>query len=258
MSEVEFLNVGEDRIALRHRDGKAPGLVWLGGYGSDMMGTKACYLDNFAARRGISCLRYDYSGHGESGGVFIEGTISRWLAQSLAVYEAKTPKNEKQILIGSSMGGWIALRMAQELRKCPDAAPLAAIILLAPAPDFTATMIEPNLTDTQKQALESQGFFEMQTEYGFQKYSRALIEDGRDNLVQTGLIETGCPVHIIHGRRDETVAYQHSLDLLTHLPLENVTLTLVQDGDHRLSRDQDLALLGRILDQAIETANVFA
>jgi len=256
MCESEFLRVGEERIALRHRVGKTPpGLVWLGGYGSDMMGTKACYLDSFAAAHGLGCLRHDYSGHGESDGLFVEGTLSRWLAQSLAVYEAKTRKSEPQILVGSSMGGWVALRMAQELRKRPHMAPLAAIILLAPAPDFTATMIEPNLTDTQRQELEIRGFFEVETEYGSQIYSRVLIEDGRQNLVQKGLIETGCPLHIIHGCRDETVPYQYSLDLLAHLPLENVTLTLVHDGDHRLSRPQDLALLGRILDGVIQSAD---
>jgi len=251
MSEIEFLSISDDKIAVRHRVGRnIPGLVWLGGYGSNMMGTKACYIDDLAAKRGHACLRHDYSGHGESGGVFMEGTISRWLAQSLAVYEAKA--RGKQILIGSSMGGWIALRMAQEISKrsgaSPNVAPLAAIILLAPAPDFTATMIEPSLTEAQRQQLEEQGFFETQTEFGRQTYSRALIEDGQHNLVQNGLIETHCPVHIIHGMLDETVSYHHSLNLLAHLPLENVTLTLVQDGDHRLSREQDLALMGRILE----------
>jgi len=253
MTETQFLKVGDDRIALRYRSGsRSPGVVWLSGYGSDMTGTKACYLDDFTASHGHSFLRHDYSGHGESDGLFVEGTISRWLAQSLAVYQAKA--RDRQILIGSSMGGWIALRMAQELRKIPHAVPLAAIILLAPAPDFTATMIEPNLTERQRQALASQGFFETETEFGCQTYSQALIEDGRANLVQTGLIETGCPVHIIHGVCDETVAYQHSLNLLTHLPLENVTLTLVQDGDHRLSRPQDLILLGRILEPLLSSS----
>jgi len=251
MPEVQFLQVGDDKIALRHRDGNQnPGLVWLGGYGSDMLGTKASYLDNFCAERGSACLRHDYSGHGESSGNFMEGTISRWLTQSLAVYQAKaqTTPSAKQILVGSSMGGWIALRMAQELQKRHDLAPLAAIILLAPAPDFTATMIEPSLSEEKKQLLQNQGFLELKSEYGTAVYTHALIEDGRNNLVQKELIETGCPVHIIHGCCDETVSYQHSLDLLTYLPRENVTLTLVKDGDHRLSRPQDLALLGRIIE----------
>jgi len=257
MSEVEFLTVGDDRIAVRYRAGvQQPGLVWLGGYGSDMLGTKASFLDDFAGARGCACLRHDYSGHGESGGAFIDGTISRWLAQSLTVYEAKA--QGRQILIGSSMGGWIALRMAQELRKNKGLAPLAAIILLAPAPDFTATMIEPFLSDDEKQILQTKGFLELETEYGTAVYSHALIEDGRRNLVQKELIETGCPVHIIHGCRDQTVAYQHSLDLLQFLPLENVTLTLVQDGDHRLSRPQDLDLLGRIIDPLLQNSEKIA
>jgi len=246
MAELEFLDIGGDKIALRYREGaRTPGLVWLGGYGSDMLGTKASYLDDFAHQHKCACLRHDYSGHGESGGVFLEGTISRWLEQSLAVYALKA--RGQQILVGSSMGGWIALRMAQEIQKRADLAPLAAIILIAPAPDFTATMIEPALNDAQKELLQSQGFLEIATEYGTARYSHALIEDGRGNLVQQGLIETGCPVHIIHGCRDATVPHHYSLELMTHLPLENVTLTLVQDGDHRLSRPQDLELLGRIL-----------
>jgi len=247
MTQVEFLAVGSDKIALRARAGeRTPGLVWLGGYGSDMMGIKASHLDDFARKHDCACLRHDYSGHGESGGAFIDGTLSRWLEQSLAVYEAKA--RGKQILIGSSMGGWIALRMAQELQKRADLAPLAAIILLAPAQDFTATMIESALSEEQSALLQRQGFLEIETEYGHATYSRALIEDGRKNLVQNGLIETGCPVHIIHGCRDATVPYRYSLDLLSYLPLENVTLTLVQDGDHRLSRPQDLDLLDRIIE----------
>jgi len=241
---LQFLDVQGDKIALRYREGKKhPGLFWLGGYRSDMMGTKACFLDDLAQKTGHSMLRHDYSGHGASGGDFHEGTISRWLRQSLAVYDRFAQKSS--ILIGSSMGGWLALRMAQELVKRGE--PPAALILLAPAPDFTTTLIEPHVTPAQQQQLETQGFFTTQTEYGTESYSKDLMDDGRDNLVLKGMIETGCPVHIIHGLQDQTVAYSHALQLMAHLPLENVTLTLVQDGDHRLSREQDLALLERII-----------
>jgi len=241
---LQFLDIDGEKIALRYRKGqKQPGICWLSGYRSDMMGTKACFLDGLAEQLGCAMLRHDYSGHGESGGDFSQGTISRWLKQSLAVYDAFT--DTRQILVGSSMGGWIALRMAQELSK--RATPPAALILLAPAADFTATLIEPNLNETQRQQLDTQGFCETHTEYGAQYYSKALIEDGRHNLVLTGIIETGCPVHIIHGCEDKTVAHSHALQLMAHLPLDNVTLTLVKDGDHRLSREQDLALLARII-----------
>jgi len=249
MPPLQFLNVGGDKIALRYREGKKqPGLFWLGGYRSDMMGIKACFLDRLAQERGHAMLRHDYSGHGASGGDFNEGTISCWLMQSLAVYDKFAQKSS--ILIGSSMGGWLALRMAQELLK--RAEPPSALVLLAPAPDFTAHLIEPHITPAQQQQLGNQGFFTTQTEYGTESYSKALIEDGRHNLVLKGMIETGCPVHIIHGIQDQTVPHSHALELMAHLPLENVTLTLVHDGDHRLSREQDLALLGRIIHPLLE------
>lgn len=243
-AEPDFIDVDGAKIAVRNRAGQvAPGVVWLGGYRSDMLGTKAVVLDEWAEKTGRSALRLDYSGHGESGGDFNQGTISRWLNESLAVYEeyAKGP----QILVGSSMGGWIALRMAQELKKIGKSP--AGIVLIAPAPDFTAELVEPSLTDAQKKDLIEQGYFEEASEYSPNPYiyTRALIEDGRNNLVLKGIIETGCPVHILQGMQDEAVPYQHALKLVEHLPVDDVTLTLVRDGDHRLSRPQDLDLLIR-------------
>ncbi|KAB2793745.1 alpha/beta hydrolase [Brucella anthropi] len=240
----EFIDVDGAKIALRYRAGsKSPGVVWLGGYRSDMLGTKAVVLDEWAAETGHSALRLDYSGHGESGGDFNQGTISRWLNESLAVCRkyAKGP----QILVGSSMGGWIALRMAQELKK--EGNPPAGIVLIAPAPDFTAVLVEPTLSDAQKNDLQEKGYFEEPSEYSPNPYvyTRALIEDGRKNLVLKGIIETGCPVHILQGMQDPDVPYKHALTLVEHLPVDDVTLTLVRDGDHRLSRPQDLDLLIR-------------
>ncbi|AUC10998.1 MULTISPECIES: alpha/beta hydrolase [Agrobacterium] len=250
MSEqaAEFLRVGPDNdsreIAILHRpaiSGKSePMLVWLGGYRSDMTGTKAVELDRFAAENGLACLRFDYSGHGASGGDFKKGTISRWLEEALAVVRAKAPSSV--ILVGSSMGGWIALRMVEELRKTGGTPTVAGLILIAPAPDFTAELIEPSLTEAEKTSLLERGYFEEHSEYSPEPniFTRALMEDGRQNRVLQGIITTGCPVHILQGMRDPDVPYQHALKLLEHLPADDVVLTLIRDGDHRLSRPQDI------------------
>src|SRR5690606_11694585 len=140
---LEFLPVDGDRIACRHRNGASPGVVWLGGFRSDMRGTKSEAIDDWAAGHGRAFTRHDYSGHGESGGAFRDGTISRWLAQSLAVFRQRTAG--PQILVGSSMGAWIALRMVLELRRAGEGARVTGLLLLAPAADFTVELMEPQL-----------------------------------------------------------------------------------------------------------------
>lgn len=218
----------------------APTLVWLGGYRSDMTGTKAVELDRFAAENGLACLRLDYSGHGASGGDFNKGTISRWLEEALAVVRAKAPS--RVVLVGSSMGGWIALRMVEELRKAGGAPSVAGLVLIAPAPDFTQELIEPSLSDAERTSLAERGYFEEHSEYSPEPniFTRALMEDGKQNRVLTGIITTGCPVHVLQGMRDPDVPYQHALKLIEHLPADDVVLTLIRDGDHRLSRPQDI------------------
>ena len=240
---TDRLDVDGDEIAVIRRAGQAPGVMWLGGYRSDMSGTKAEALDEWAARTGHACLRHDYSGHGVSGGAFEDGTISKWLAQSLAVFERFS--TGPQILVGSSMGAWITLRMVQELRRAGRGNRLAGLVLIAPAPDFTVELMEPQLTQAQRDEIETNGFLAEKSEYSDDPniYTRALFEDGRKNRVLTGLIETGCPVHILQGMADPDVPYQHAEKLLTHLPMSDVTLTLIRDGDHRLSRPQDIAML---------------
>ncbi len=222
------------------RGAKNVSFVWLSGYRSDMSGTKALELDALAARLGIGCIRFDYSGHGQSGGEFANGTISRWLEEALAVIDHTKPKTI--VLVGSSMGGWIALRVVQELRKRKKAPTIAGLVLIAPAPDFTVDLIEPNLSDVERRSLAERGYFEEPSEYSPEPniFTRALIEDGRANRVLTGIIETGCPVHILQGMEDADVPFSHSLKLVEHLPADDVVLTLVRDGDHRLSRPQDL------------------
>lgn len=236
------------QIAIRHRDGTTPGVFWLGGFRSDMLGTKAERLDEWAVQKGSQFTRHDYSGHGESGGLFTDGTISAWLLQSLAVFRHFT--GGEQILVGSSMGAWIALRVVEELHRLGEGDRVSGMVLLAPAPDFTTDLMEPELTAAQRSDLATKGYFEEPSAYAPEPtiYTRALIEDGRANRVMTGPIDTHCPVTIIQGMADPDVPASHALKLVSHLPSDDVTLTLVPDGDHRLSRPEDLDLIVRAVE----------
>lgn len=251
--EIRHVDAEGTPIAVLHRAGADPGLVWLGGYRSDMRGTKAEALDAFAREHGKAFLRHDYSGHGASGGVFADGTISLWVSQSLAVFRRFT--DGQQILIGSSMGAWIALRMVAELRKAGEDR-VAGLVLLAPAPDFTSDLVETRLTKKQRRQLEADGFVSEISAYGPEPdiYTKALIEDGRAHRVLTGIIDTGCPVHILHGLADPDVPYAHAMKLVEHLPADDVTLTLIPGGDHRLSRPEDLQMLRRAVSDMIGRA----
>jgi len=234
-------------IAVRAREGKSPamgpGLVWLGGFKSDMKGTKAQALDQWAAAEGRACLRFDYSGHGESGGDFTDGTIGRWLEESLAVYRqfAKGP----QVLVGSSMGGWIALLLAQALRKSKDASPLGGMVLIAPAVDFTEELMWKQFPDSIKREIEETGAWMRPSEYSEAPYpiTKGLIEEGRKHLLLGGMIETGCPVHILQGVKDPDVPWRHAQELVARFARDDVVMTLIKDGDHRLSRPEDIERL---------------
>jgi pimeloyl-ACP methyl ester carboxylesterase len=234
-------------IAVRVREGKGPGsgpgLFWLGGFKSDMKGTKAAALDQWAASQGRACVRFDYSGHGESGGAFTDGTIGRWLEESLAVYRqfAKGP----QVLIGSSMGGWIALLLAQALRKEKDVAPIAGMVLIAPAVDFTEELMWRQFPDSIKRDIEEKGAWMRPSQYSEAPYpiTKGLIEEGRKHLLLDGMIETGCPVHILQGVNDPDVPWRHAEQLVTRFARDDVVLTLIKDGDHRLSRPEDIERL---------------
>ena len=241
-----FIEVGPAntvrRIAVRARAGSAPGLLWLGGFNSDMKGTKALALDAWAAEHGRACVRFDYSGHGESGGKFIDGTIGRWLEESFAVFEqfCRGP----QVVIGSSMGGWMALLLAREVAKRSQGASLAGLVLIAPAPDFTEELMWKGFSPAIRQELESNGVWMRPSEYGDGSpypITRALIEEGRNHLLLGGSIEVGCPVRILQGAKDPDVPWQHAFRLSHRLPADDVVLTMIQDGDHRLSRPQDIA-----------------
>lgn len=249
--DVRWLDVGganARRIAVRVRAGGEPGVFWLSGFNSDMRGTKAQALDAWAAEKGRACVRFDYSGHGESGGAFADGTIGRWFEESTAVFNRFC--QGPQVVVGSSMGGWIALLLARALAKreagalTPDAPRLAGLVLIAPAADFTEELMWKGLALEVRQQIETTGQWLRPSDYG-EPYpiTRALIEDGRKHLVLGSSIEVGCPVRILQGAQDPDVPWQHAFALTSRLPSDDVVLTMIQDGDHRLSRPQDIARL---------------
>jgi pimeloyl-ACP methyl ester carboxylesterase len=242
---LKFIDVGGDgegrAIAVRALAGAAPGLFWLGGFKSDMKGTKAEALARFAAERGRGLVRFDYSGHGESHGDFVDGTIGRWLEESLAVFSALC--RGPQVVIGSSMGGWIALLLARELRRAAVAqARIAGMVLIAPAVDFTEELMWSKFPPAVRQEIEATGAWQRPSQYGNAPYpiTRRLIEEGRRHLLLDGLIETGCPVRILQGVEDPDVPWGHAVELVSRLGQDDVVLTLVKDGDHRLSRPEDI------------------
>jgi pimeloyl-ACP methyl ester carboxylesterase len=251
--EPAFTEVGEGdgrrRIAVRAREGRGPvsglgsgpGLFWLGGFNSDMRGAKALALDEWAAARGRACVRFDYSGHGESGGAFADGTIGRWLEESVAVFDRLC--RGPQVVIGSSMGGWMALLLARKLaRRAAGQASLAGLVLIAPAPDFTEELMWKGFPPEIRQEIETKGVWLRPSAYGDPyPITRALIEEGRNHLLLGSTIEVGCPVRILQGAQDPDVPWRHAFALAQRLPADDVVLTMIQDGDHRLSRPQDIA-----------------
>jgi pimeloyl-ACP methyl ester carboxylesterase len=246
----EFLGVGHGagarRVAVRRRRGASPGLLWLGGFKSDMCGTKAVALDRWAATHQRGCVRFDYSGHGESDGAFTEGTISRWLDESIAVFEAYC--DGPHVLIGSSMGGWLSLLLMRELRRRRPrgrTASIAAAVLIAPAVDFTEELMWKRFSPEIKQQIETTGMWERPSQYAEKPYpiTAKLIEDGRRHLLLGGLIETVCPVHILQGVADPDVPWRHAVELVSRLARDDVVLSLIKDGDHRLSRPEDIERL---------------
>ncbi|HEY8593648.1 MAG TPA: alpha/beta hydrolase [Devosiaceae bacterium] len=238
-------------IAALIRPGREPGIFWLGGFKSEMTGSKATALDLFGAREGLGVTRFDYSGCGQSGGAFLDGTISRWLEEALAAFE--TTKGQ-QIVVGSSMGGWLALLLNRALRRRGENR-VAALVLIAPAVDMTEDLMRATFTPEQLQELQTTGAVSEPSEYDDEPYvlTRGLIEDGARHLLFNKPIDTGCPVTILQGGRDADVPPAHALKLVSHLVADPVTFTSIPDGDHRLSRPEDLRLLEQVIKRIAAT-----
>ena len=254
----QFLSVGEgaDRreIAFRRCDGKQPGLFWLSGFKSDMTGTKAEALAAFAATSGHGFTRMDYSGHGASGGKFEDGTVSRWLEEAKAVFDREAPG--QRVIVGSSMGGWLALllTLAHVAEVGTGNSRIKGLVLIAPAADFTQELMwNQRFDDDIRREIMETGRYERPSAYGDGPYviTRDLIEDGRHHLVLNRSLHLGCPVSILQGRLDPDVPWQHAQRLVDHLPHDDVSFTLIPDGDHRLSRPQDIDAMLKMVAAAL-------
>jgi pimeloyl-ACP methyl ester carboxylesterase len=237
---------GGHTIAYHRLPGAVPGIVFLAGLRSDMTGTKALYLEEYCRRGGRAYVRFDYFGHGRSSGDFADGTVGRWTEDALAVLDQLT--DGPQILVGSSIGGWIMLlaALAQKDR-------VKALIGIAAAPDATEDLLWPRLDPAQRSELLATGSVTLPSEYdpaGY-TYQLQLIEEGRRHLIMRAPIALDCPARLLHGLRDTSVPWQTSLRLAEQLTGSDVTVTLVKNGDHRLSTRPDLARLAATLDELV-------
>jgi pimeloyl-ACP methyl ester carboxylesterase len=225
------------RIAYHRTPGTGPGVVFLGGFRSDMEGTKALHLEAWAKRRGRAFLRFDYSGHGQSSGRFEDGAIGDWAEDARAAIAALT--QGPQILVGSSMGGWIALLVARSLQDR-----IVGLVGIAAAPDFTAGM-EAEFTEADRAALAERGVIERPSDYSTTPYTftRRLFDDGRRNLVLAAPLDLPFPVRLLQGTADTDVEPAVALGLLNHATGPDIRLTLVKDADHRFSAPKCLALI---------------
>jgi pimeloyl-ACP methyl ester carboxylesterase len=231
------------RLAYRHQPGKGPTLVFLPGYMSDMQGSKALALEAWAIREGRAILRLDYSGCGESEGAFEDGTLNVWRDDALLLIDRLI--RGPVVLIGSSMGGWLALLIVRALPT-----QVVAMVGIASAPDFT----EWGFSDEEKSRLAQYGRLERFSEYGPEPMitTRAFWESGKANSLLQSQIAIDCPVRLIHGQRDSDVPWQISLDIAAQLRSADVQTLLIKDGDHRLSRPQDIAVIVQTVQELLE------
>jgi pimeloyl-ACP methyl ester carboxylesterase len=237
-------------LAFGDLPGASPTVVFLPGLRSDMTGAKAEAVAQFCLQRGQAMLRLDYSGHGASDGRFEDGTIGQWMQDALHVITSAT--TGPLILVGSSMGGWIALLIAQALQSR-----VAGFIGIAAAPDFTERLMWQSMAPAERRQLETIGRIEVPSDYGEKLViTHALIEDGRRNLVLNARLSLGCPVRLLHGQRDPDVPWETALTLARSIDGADVVTLLIKDGDHRLSRPQDLALLTRTLSDLLGVLGV--
>ncbi|MBX7248416.1 MAG: alpha/beta hydrolase [Caulobacteraceae bacterium] len=232
-----FLDRGGERLAWRRVAGAGPTVVWMGGFKSDMVGTKAQALADAALAGGWSFLRFDYAAHGESSGDWMEATIGRWRADALAMVDQLT--EGPLVLVGSSMGGWMACLTAIDR---PDR--MHGLVLIAPAPDFTERLMRPKIPPEGLRELELNGVYMEPSEYDEPlPITRRLLDEGREHLILNGRVPIRCPVRVLQGRRDEPVPWAHALQLAEEIESEDVVFTLSKAGDHRLSTPADIARL---------------
>lgn len=243
----KFLEAADGRrIAYHHTEGSGPTVVFLGGFRSDMSGTKALFLEDWARKKGIGFLRFDYTGHGASSGKFEEGSIGDWARDAEETINQLT--SGSRILVGSSMGGWISLLVASRLGTS-----IAAIVGIAAAPDFTEDAMVANFTNQQRVDLEALGHVDVPSDYSDEPYriTRRLIEDGRNNLVLRTPLQLPFPVRLLHGSEDHDVPLSVALRLLDHATGPDLRLTIVKGADHRFSEPENLALLADTLESLL-------
>jgi pimeloyl-ACP methyl ester carboxylesterase len=235
-------------LAYRHMHGKAPGVLFCGGYTSDMTGTKALALEAFCREHGRAFTRFDYSGHGASSGEFADGTIGAWTADALAIADRVT--EGPLLVVGSSMGGWVMLLVA--LAR-PER--VAGLIGIAAAPDFTEDLLLARATPEQRRALADQGYWMQPSAYGDPyPVTRQFLEEARAHLVLRAPIPISCPVHLLHGQRDPDVPWQTALRLAELLESDEVTVELIKAGDHRLSTPRDIARITAAIERLAASA----
>ena len=239
-----FLSGPNGRIAYLREEGTGPALVWLGGYASDMRGTKAEALSDWSRSRGHAFLRFDYTGHGESEGDFEDGTIGRWLADARAAIQALT--SGPVVLVGSSMGAWLAGLL---LREAPEN--VAGLLLLAPAPDFTQDLTRKGWSAEDRAALDRDGRIAFPSAYGDSEmvFTKALFDDGADHALLHTPLAAPCPVRILQGTKDESVPWTHAVRYAEHLEGEDVTVTLLRGADHRLSSPRGIGAMLALADE---------
>lgn len=235
------------RIAWRRVAGTGPAVVWLGGFRSDMAGTKAEALADWALATGRAYVRFDYFGHGESTGDFARGTITRWREDALAVLDELV--EGQAVLVGSSMGGWISCLVAPAMAER-----IKALVLIAPAPDFTEKLMAPVMTEADKAEMAQTGVWLRPSDYG-EPYpiTRELLEDGARWSILPEPVNVQAPVRILQGGADPDVPWRHALELAQALRSQDVVFTLIKDGDHRLSRPQDIARLIQALEEVVDS-----
>ncbi len=257
-TEPQFIDVGTGdarrRIAYRrekHSGSPRPGLLWLAGLKSDMASTKASALADYAAKAGVDCVRFDYSGHGLSSGPFEEGTIGRWLEEAATIFRTIAPG--PRIIVGSSTGGYVALLLLKFLLENDpaEAQRITALVLIAPAWDLTEELMWNRFPEDARKAILTNGQYFKPSDYG-EPYTitRRFIEEGRRHLLAGKPFDPGRPILVLQGLQDDVVPAEHVRGLETLLDGGHVRITEVADGDHRLSRPQDLALLLRLIEEA--------